>query len=142
MCTAQVSSSITVYLIKILCVQHRSVLPLLYSVCAAQVSSSTTIYCVYNQELMLCFRNVIRNGVWPTSLWNLGVSVVLLTTVQLYSLPLTSPLAHGLASLEQWLPFPAGWHWLVTRPALLVVHWLPALLLAHWLPIPGGQPCY
>lgn len=53
-------------------------------------------------------RNLIRNGVWPTSLWNLSVSVVALTVVQVYALPLTAWLVTTLTWVSAWLPLPEG----------------------------------
>lgn len=51
-------------------------------------------------------RNAIRNGMWPTSLWNLGISVVVLTGIQLYPVSWTAPLNTALSRLAQKLPFP------------------------------------
>ncbi|XP_076438763.1 carnitine O-palmitoyltransferase 1, liver isoform-like [Babylonia areolata] len=54
-------------------------------------------------------RNLIRNGVWPTSLWNLSVAVVGLTVVQLYQLPLMGWLVATLTWVtDHLLPLPQG----------------------------------
>ncbi|KAL8584079.1 hypothetical protein ACOMHN_022419 [Nucella lapillus] len=53
-------------------------------------------------------RNVIRNGVWPTSLWNLSVCVLALTVVQVYTWPLTAWLVATLTWIAACLPLPQG----------------------------------
>nr|KAG5707252.1 hypothetical protein BaRGS_000026 [Batillaria attramentaria] len=52
-------------------------------------------------------RNLIRNGVWPTSLWNLGVSVLLLTCVQFFTIPYFGLVSAALNWVEHLLPLPA-----------------------------------
>ena len=54
------------------------------------------------------FRNLIRNGLWPTSIYNLGVGVALISTSLAADWRLVKPLNRRLWTLADWLHMGKG----------------------------------
>lgn len=54
-------------------------------------------------------RNLIKNGMWPTSLWNLGALVLILSVLLIGDWELAKPVTSRLDRLEDWIHMPRSW---------------------------------
>ncbi|XP_025081359.1 carnitine O-palmitoyltransferase 1, liver isoform-like isoform X3 [Pomacea canaliculata] len=76
-----------------------------------QANDWTVIYTTWIRLLKRRYyrtRNLIRNGLWPTSLWNLAVVVLALTCIQQFPFSFMVSFAEALTAFAEMLPLPAG----------------------------------